>query len=246
MIHESSNITIHFTNSFIHRLFDSFVHSKLLINSIYDGMKANIKQNIKKMDIRDAFLPGVVLDFARETKNQTMEDFAIELLNNFLDVFNITNDSSLPPLIIEFNFNESSTFAEKKVYNDTFEFVPELYESLYIFWKETKDIKYRDIAWLIFEKFSKECRTEYGYSNLENNTKVNKVNPLLFSATFKYLYLMFNDHILNNYDDWVFNHHGHPLHVWDRKDENFDEIGFKKLPIMYDLSETLDHPSLIN
>ena len=114
MIHESSNITIHFTNSFIHRLFDSFVHSKLLINSIYDGMKANIKQNIKKMDIRDAFLPGVILDFARETKNQTMEDFAIEIMNNFLDAFNITNNSSLPPLIIEFNFNESSTFAEKK------------------------------------------------------------------------------------------------------------------------------------
>jgi len=94
---------------------------------------------------------------------------------------------------------------------------PEIAESLFLAWRMTGDIKYRDYAWNIFQAIEKHCRlADGGYATVINVDSVPvvhedkqetfflvhdkafclEVSLLIFipqSETLKYLYLIFSD-----------------------------------------------------
>jgi hypothetical protein len=51
---------------------------------------------------------------------------------------------------------------------------PETVESLFILWRVTKEQKWRDYGWTIFQAFERHCRNKNGYAGLGN---VNLPNP---------------------------------------------------------------------
>lgn len=98
---------------------------------------------------------------------------------------------------------------------------PEALEAMFYMYRHTKDQKYRDWAWAIFEAMEKWCKNAEGaFSPLRNPRskkpmREDSVQPsFLVSETFKYLYLIFGD----DPDElplslWVFNTEAHPLLV---------------------------------
>ena len=104
---------------------------------------------------------------------------------------------------------------------------PETVESLFILWRLTGDIKYREQGWLIFQAFEQYAKVPNGagYSSLHDVTTIpapmmDKMESFYLAETLKYLYLLFDDRQdLLPLDQWVFNTEAHPLPVfkpsWD-------------------------------
>lgn len=96
---------------------------------------------------------------------------------------------------------------------------PELVESLFYLSRITKDKKYIEMGWEIYQSIEKYCKTESGYSEIKN---VNSENPkkndglqsFFLSETLKYLYLLFSDENLIRLEDYVFNTEGHPFKIY--------------------------------
>lgn len=96
---------------------------------------------------------------------------------------------------------------------------PETAESMFILWRITKEQRWRDHGWAIFEAFEKRCRNANGYAGLEN---VNQPAPrqssrqesFFIAETLKYLYLLFSDDALVPLDQFVFNTEAHPLPIF--------------------------------
>lgn len=100
---------------------------------------------------------------------------------------------------------------------------PETVESLFYMYKATKDEKYREWAWLIFEAFENSTRLSEGYAGVKNvgATSPNelfymdKMETFYLAETLKYLYLMFEDGPDPlPLDQWVYNTEAHPLPVY--------------------------------
>ncbi|KAF8431389.1 glycoside hydrolase [Terfezia claveryi] len=101
---------------------------------------------------------------------------------------------------------------------------PEVIESYYYGWKLTGSEMYRDWAWEAFKAINASCRTEIGFSNL-NNVQ----NPLeglggfqesyWFAETLKYFWIIFGGSddtavgVANGKQKWVFNTEAHPVLV---------------------------------
>ncbi|KAK7024934.1 alpha-1,2-mannosidase [Favolaschia claudopus] len=97
---------------------------------------------------------------------------------------------------------------------------PETVESLYIMWRVTKETRWREMGWRIFEAIEKETRTPSGYACV----KTVEVSPALqtdsmpsyfLAETLKYLYLLFLDEEPFPLNTWVFNTEAHPFPVFE-------------------------------
>lgn len=96
-------------------------------------------------------------------------------------------------------------------------------ETYFLLWRTTGDVKYRERAWELALAIHRSCRTAVGgYTDLKN---VNSVKPveqkdyqraMLFSGTFRYLYLIFGNDTVFSLDDWFYNARGHPLPICGR------------------------------
>ncbi|ESN95949.1 hypothetical protein HELRODRAFT_178867 [Helobdella robusta] len=100
---------------------------------------------------------------------------------------------------------------------------PEAVESLYYLYKATKDPKYKQWAWDIFEAFENVTKLDEGYAGVQNVmqadrksiTYLDKMETFYLAETLKYLYLLFSDdESLLPVDRWVFNTEAHPLPVF--------------------------------
>jgi len=95
----------------------------------------------------------------------------------------------------------------------------ETLESLFYFYRLTGDPKYQDMAWEIFESIETHCKTEHGYSSVENimdnqgDITSNFQESFFFAETLKYLFLIFSDKSLISLDDYVFNTEAHPFRL---------------------------------
>ncbi|EEB90547.1 hypothetical protein MPER_11229 [Moniliophthora perniciosa FA553] len=87
---------------------------------------------------------------------------------------------------------------------------PETVESLFLAWRLTGNIRYRDYAWGIFTSIEKHCRlSEGGYATvLDVDTlpvkREDKQETFFLSETLKYLYLIFSDSSVLPFKDVVF------------------------------------------
>ncbi|KAK7464335.1 mannosyl-oligosaccharide alpha-1,2-mannosidase [Stygiomarasmius scandens] len=97
---------------------------------------------------------------------------------------------------------------------------PETVESLFIAFRLTGDIKYRNWGWSIFQAIEKHCKIETGgYASVLNVDEVpatweDKMETFLMSETLKYLYLLFEDANVLPLDKYVFNTEAHPLPIF--------------------------------
>ena len=94
---------------------------------------------------------------------------------------------------------------------------PETVESLYILYRITKDKKYQEYGWRIFQAFEEYTRIPSGgYSSLNSvlSTSVtyrDKMESFFLGETLKYLFLLFADVDMIPLDRFVFNTEAHPL-----------------------------------
>lgn len=112
---------------------------------------------------------------------------------------------------------------------------PETVESLFILWRTTGDVKYRDWGWKIFEAFEKHTRIETGghasLDSVEENPphKRDKMETFWLAETLKYLYLLFGDDDLIPLSEYVFNTEAHPLPIFAPKEKFLSEFSKKKV-----------------
>jgi mannosyl-oligosaccharide alpha-1,2-mannosidase len=94
---------------------------------------------------------------------------------------------------------------------------PETIESLFILYRITHDKKYQEWAWEIFNNIEKHCKTNFGYSGLQNVDKPGSYNDVqesfFLAETLKYLYLIFSPENVIPLDKWVLNTEAHPLRI---------------------------------
>ena len=63
-------------------------------------------------------------------------------------------------------------------------------ESMYILWKTTGEVKWRERGWKIFESIEKYTKTEYGYASVD---KVDMVPPsLIDDMPRSFLFILFS------------------------------------------------------
>ncbi|KAF8880626.1 glycoside hydrolase, partial [Infundibulicybe gibba] len=97
---------------------------------------------------------------------------------------------------------------------------PETVESLFIAWRLTGDIHYRQYAWSIFSSIEKHCRLPGGgYATVLDVDTVpvaldDKQETFFLSETLKYLYLTFSDSTVLPLNEYVFNTEAHPLPIF--------------------------------
>lgn len=93
---------------------------------------------------------------------------------------------------------------------------PEVLEAIFYMWRWTRDPMYRDWAWEIFERTERVCRSEVGYTPVEN---VNSSRPkyldvmhsFFLSESLKYMHLIFSEDRALRLDKYVLNTEAHPL-----------------------------------
>ena len=95
-------------------------------------------------------------------------------------------------------------------------------KTYFTIWGTTHDVKYRERAWeLALSLYWYSQSSNGGYVDLKN-VKLAKLSAveqrdyqraILFSGTFRYLYLIFGSDSVFSLDDWIFNSAGHPLPI---------------------------------
>lgn len=96
---------------------------------------------------------------------------------------------------------------------------PETVESLFILYRLTKDKKYQEYGWSIFQAIEKHAKiSSGGYSSLNSvkDTKLgfrDKMESFFLGETLKYLFLLFSDVDIVPLDKFVFNTEAHILPI---------------------------------
>lgn len=93
---------------------------------------------------------------------------------------------------------------------------PETAESLYVLWYYTRDPKYREWGWHIFEAFERHAFTYSGWCappDVDNPGRKcdDKMESFVLAETMKYLYLLFDPDYPIPLEKYVINTEAHPL-----------------------------------
>lgn len=101
-----------------------------------------------------------------------------------------------------------------------YELRPEAVEAFFYMYRHTRDEKYREFAWTVFQSIEQHCRVEGGgYATLRSARsrkpmREDVMHSFVIAETFKYLYLIFGDDERElPLGEWVFNTEAHPLLV---------------------------------
>ncbi len=91
---------------------------------------------------------------------------------------------------------------------------PENIESAYYLYHYTRDNKYREMGKLYLQSIIEYCRLNKGYASLKSvvtKQKADKMPSFFFAETLKYLYLLFTDESVLDFNKIIFNTEAHPL-----------------------------------
>ncbi|KAE9390251.1 seven-hairpin glycosidase [Gymnopus androsaceus JB14] len=135
----------------------------------------------------------------------------VELVRSCVD----THDTkTLSPEIVNFRIPSDASVM------DTFLALrPETVESLFLAFRLTGDIRYRDWGWDIFQAIEKHCKVQTsGYASIMDEVPAqqeDKMETFLMSETLKYLFLLFKDASELPLDIDIFQHlQAHPLPIF--------------------------------
>ncbi|CAI5723676.1 unnamed protein product [Peronospora destructor] len=95
---------------------------------------------------------------------------------------------------------------------------PETVESLFYLYRVTKNPKYREYGWKIFEALETHAKTKHGYAGVVDVTELpaqteNKMESFFLAETLKYHYLLQAPESLIPLDTYVFNTEAHPFRI---------------------------------
>lgn len=116
---------------------------------------------------------------------------------------------------------------------------PEFIESVFVLYRLTKDPKFQEIGWAMFEHLEKFCKISGGgYRGLKNvmatnmsgvDNAIDDMPSYFIAETLKYLILLFGPDEYIGLEDFVFTTEAHPLRKL--------EFGFDELPLCLESTE---------
>jgi mannosyl-oligosaccharide alpha-1,2-mannosidase len=164
---------------------------------------------INKMDELACFFAGMLTLSGDDAMLPLAEDIA----HTCWLMFNTTATGLAPEII---NFPADRDIAPQAPHNLL---RPETVESLFYLWRRTRNEKYRERAWRIFQSWNANARVAYGFSGIHDVTHMppnhnNRQESFFFAETLKYLYLTFSPDDALSLDEFVFNTEAHPMRIW--------------------------------
>ncbi|KAI1900538.1 hypothetical protein AGOR_G00050960 [Albula goreensis] len=175
-----------------------------------------------KMDHLVCFLPGTLALGAHNGLPEDHMELAKQLMETCYQMY-AQMETGLSPEIVHFNVQAGEgQDIEVKLADRHNLLRPETVESLFYLYRFTKDKKYRDWGWEIFENFNKYTKVPSGgYTSINNVRDPQYPNPrdkmesFFLGETLKYFYLLFSDDPeLISLDKYIFNTEAHPLPIW--------------------------------
>ncbi|XP_041094446.1 endoplasmic reticulum mannosyl-oligosaccharide 1,2-alpha-mannosidase-like [Polyodon spathula] len=175
-----------------------------------------------KMDHLVCFLPGTLALGAHHGVSSEHMELAKAMMDTCYQMY-AQMETGLSPEIVHFNLvPRHGRDVEVKPADRHNLLRPETVESLFYLYRFTRDKKYQDWGWEIFQNFNKHTRVSTGgytsignVRNPDNPDPRDKMESFFLGETLKYFYLLFSeDFDLINLDKFVFNTEAHPLPIW--------------------------------
>ncbi|KAB0380637.1 hypothetical protein FD755_008421, partial [Muntiacus reevesi] len=152
---------------------------------------------------------------AKEEKRTHYRELAAQITKTCHESY-ARSDTKLGPEAFWFNSGREAVATQTS--ESYYILRPEVVESYMYLWRQTHDPIYREWGWEVVMALEKYCRTEAGFSGIQDvYSKVpnhdNKQQTFFLAETLKYLYLLFSEDDMLSLEDWVFNTEAHPLPV---------------------------------
>lgn len=172
-----------------------------------------------KMDHLVCFLPGTLMLAVQNGLDKKYEQFAKDLLETCVQMYK-RMPTGLSAELVYFNQGPSKhEDIQVRPLDAHCLLRPETVESLFILYRLTKDKKYQDYGWSIFQAIEQHAKISTGgYSSLNSvkDTKLgfrDKMESFFLGETLKYLFLLFSDVDMVPLDKFVFNTEAHLLPI---------------------------------
>ncbi|KAF4586522.1 hypothetical protein EYR38_010801 [Pleurotus pulmonarius] len=137
----------------------------------------------------------------------------------------------VPPGVGDVPAERAAERRDYRVSSSVYLLRPETIESMYLMWKTTGDVCWRERGWAVYEALEKHTRVEHGYAIIRNVDQVpaetsDDMPSFFLAETLKYLYLLFAETDIFPLDKWVFNTEAHPLPIftWSREEQELYKI----------------------
>ncbi|KAM5247498.1 mannosyl-oligosaccharide 1,2-alpha-mannosidase IC isoform 2-T2 [Ctenodactylus gundi] len=152
---------------------------------------------------------------AKEEKRDHYRELAAQITRTCHESY-ARSDTKLGPEA--FWFNSGREAVATQLSESYYILRPEVVESYMYLWRQTHDPIYREWGWDVVLALEKYCRTEAGFSGIQDvysssPNHDNKQQSFFLAETLKYLYLLFSEDDTLSLEDWVFNTEAHPLPV---------------------------------
>ncbi|KAK2491710.1 hypothetical protein MC885_016736 [Smutsia gigantea] len=152
---------------------------------------------------------------AKEEKRAHYRELAAQITKTCHESY-ARSDTKLGPEA--FWFNSGREAVATQLSESYYILRPEVVESYMYLWRQTHDPIYREWGWEVVMALEKHCRTEAGFSGIQDvynsiPNHDNKQQTFFLAETLKYLYLLFSEDDTLSLEDWVFNTEAHPLPV---------------------------------
>ncbi|RLN68065.1 hypothetical protein BBJ28_00001172 [Nothophytophthora sp. Chile5] len=152
---------------------------------------------------------GTLAETEDHAKNAKHLDLAEKLMETCYQLYH-RQPTGLSPDIV--------SFPNMKVVDAKYRLRPETIESLFYLYRVTKNPKYREFGWEIFEALEKHAKVKHGYAAILDVKELparteNKMESFFLAETLKYHYLLQAPESLIPLDKYVFNTEAHPLRI---------------------------------
>ncbi|XP_036770681.1 mannosyl-oligosaccharide 1,2-alpha-mannosidase IC isoform X2 [Manis pentadactyla] len=152
---------------------------------------------------------------AKEEKKAHYRELAAQITKTCHESY-ARSDTKLGPEA--FWFNSGREAVATQLSESYYILRPEVVESYMYLWRQTRNPVYREWGWEVVMALEKYCRTEAGFSGIQDvynsiPNHDNKQQTFFLAETLKYLYLLFSEDDTLSLEDWVFNTEAHPLPV---------------------------------
>ena len=168
------------------------------------------------MDHLSCFLPGLLALGAR--KGTTDMKLAERLAETCYAMYTATHTSIGAEVVGFAGGSERLAGHDFTTLDARYQLRPETLESLFVLYRLTKKVKYREWAWEIFLAIELNCKTDAGYSGLtdvdlpQGGEKDDRMESFFLAETVKYLYLIFSDDdSLIDLNEYVLSTEAHPF-----------------------------------